>query len=405
MSYSIYSEIVNPNGNLLFTLEQLNHSSYTEKTLPVKCLHCGKIYHISRKDYVDFLYGSNRLKYCSLKCAGLNQRKRVTKPCLNCGKSVTKTEKEAILHPNFFCCKSCAASFNNKRRIRKREVRSQQPKSRDELTSARKKLITTLKKVQKQKIKQEQKLKKHKQHSKRCNVCGQTICQYPDICKSCFLKQHNNPSIATKLVNLGFDLSSIGTPRVYQEVFKMFRILRKLYYKLELSTIDIQKIIKAKSARSVELLFKFAGIVRRSSTQSVRIAYKQGKCHKPQVNSKIPYKQGWHTTWENKQVFYRSSYELNYAKSLDEQQIEYNCESPRIVYFDSQRQTERVAIPDFHLLKTNTIVEIKSSFTYNRQEMIDKSNHYKKLGYNFKLILDHKEYDYCPVVVTKYKIA
>ena len=116
MSYSIYGEIVNPNGNLLFTLEQLNHSSYKEKTLPVRCLHCGKIYYISRKDYVDFLHGSNRLRYCSLKCAGLDQRKRVTKPCLNCGKSVTKTEKEAILHPNFFCCKSCAATYNNKRR-------------------------------------------------------------------------------------------------------------------------------------------------------------------------------------------------------------------------------------------------------------------------------------------------
>lgn len=375
MSKIIYNEIVNPNGNLLFTVEQLNNSTYKEKTLPVRCLNCNKIYYISLKEYRDFINGSTSLKYCSVKCTGEASYTSITKPCLNCGKLTTKKKSAAIKHPNFFCSKSCAASFNNKRRIRKRKVRSQPPKNRDELTSARKKLIKTLKKVQKQKIKQEQKLKKHKQHSKRCNVCGQTICQYPDICKSCFLKQHNNPSIATKLVNLGFDLSSIGTPRVYQEVFKMFRILRKLYYKLELSTIDIQKIIKAKSARSVELLFKFAGIVRRSSTQSVRIAYKQGKCHKPHVNSKIPYKQGWHTTWENKQVFYRSSYELNYAKSLDEQQIEYNCESPRIVYFDSQRQTERVAIPDFHLLKTNTIVEIKSSFTYNRQEMIDKSNH------------------------------
>ena len=44
----------------------------------------------------------------------------------------------------------------------------------------------------------------------------------------------------------------------------------------------------------------------------------------------------------------------------------------------------------------HTIVEIKSTRTYDKQNMIDKSAQYKKLGYNFKLILDHKEYDYCP---------
>ena len=71
-------------------------------------------------------------------------------------------------------------------------------------------------------------------------------------------------------------------------------------------------------------------------------------------------------------------------------------ENFRIEYFDSNQNKFRVAIPDFYLPRTNTIIEIKSTRTYDKQNMIDKSNQYKKLGYKFKLILDHKEYDYCP---------
>jgi hypothetical protein len=37
------------------------------------------------------------------------------------------------------------------------------------------------------------------------------------------------------------------------------------------------------------------------------------------------------------------------------------------------------------------IVEIKSDWTLDIQEMRDKMKAYKDLGYNFKLILEHKE--------------
>ena len=68
-------------------------------------------------------------------------------------------------------------------------------------------------------------------------------------------------------------------------------------------------------------------------------------------------------------------------------------ESLRIRYFDTQRGKERFAIPDFYLPETNTIVEIKGSFTLNEQNMKDKFKKYKELGYNVKLILEHKEID------------
>ena len=40
----------------------------------------------------------------------------------------------------------------------------------------------------------------------------------------------------------------------------------------------------------------------------------------------------------------------------------------------------------------NMIVEIKSTFTYDEQNMKDKVKAYNEQGYNFKLILEHQEY-------------
>lgn len=51
----------------------------------------------------------------------------------------------------------------------------------------------------------------------------------------------------------------------------------------------------------------------------------------------------------------------------------------------------RGAIPDFYIPSTNTIIEIKSSWTLDEQNMKDKMKAYLDLGYNFKLICDHKE--------------
>lgn len=78
---------------------------------------------------------------------------------------------------------------------------------------------------------------------------------------------------------------------------------------------------------------------------------------------------------------------------MDIHKISYTYENLKIKFFDTQKNRYRLAIPDFYLPNTNTIVEIKSSWTLNVQEMKDKVKEYKKLGYAFKLILDHKETD------------
>jgi len=51
--------------------------------------------------------------------------------------------------------------------------------------------------------------------------------------------------------------------------------------------------------------------------------------------TKNQYKSSWHTTWNGKEVYLRSSYELDYAKNLDEKHIDYDVECFHIKYFDS----------------------------------------------------------------------
>ena len=91
-------------------------------------------------------------------------------------------------------------------------------------------------------------------------------------------------------------------------------------------------------------------------------------------------------------MFYRSSYELDYMRMMDDKKIKYRGENYlKFEYYDTQMKKMRIALPDFYLPETNTIVEIKSHWTYDKQNMIDRVAVYKKHGYSFKLILDHKE--------------
>ena len=130
------------------------------------------------------------------------------------------------------------------------------------------------------------------------------------------------------------------------------------------------------------------GIKRRNLTEANLIAWKNGKIS-PQSNSK--FKTSWHLTWDNKYVFLRSSYELKYANELDCKQIIYEVETLKIIYWDSQLCKERIAIPDFYLPETNEIVEIKSNWTFNEQNMKDKFKAYRDFGFKPKLILNFKE--------------
>lgn len=69
-------------------------------------------------------------------------------------------------------------------------------------------------------------------------------------------------------------------------------------------------------------------------------------------------KKGWYESLIAGRVFLDSSYELAYAKYLDENQIKWVRNSKRFCYLDENNK-ERYYIPDFYLIDTEIYIEIK----------------------------------------------
>lgn len=217
---------------------------------------------------------------------------------------------------------------------------------------------------------------------RRCNQCGQEICNKPNICaKGKFFK--------TLITYFGFNGNSIGTLNLYKEYDRIKCILENQYHDLKMSTLDLEKFYILPKNLNMYLILKQLGISTRNwsaAASNAIITKKLSLPHKSNI-----YKCGWHTTWDNNKVFYRSSYELNYCEELDKKFIKYDVENIRIAYWDSQLCKYRIAIPDFYIPIENRIVEIKSKYTLDENNMKDKIIEYKKLGYNFTLLLEGKE--------------
>ena len=218
-----------------------------------------------------------------------------------------------------------------------------------------------------------------------CNSCGgiKGNCIRKDICRKFKI-------FPTLIKYFGFDETTIGTINVYGEYERIKNIIEEDYLDGGLGLPEILEKYEHYDIRNLNKIFKSLGIKTRSISEGLTNSYYTGK---KEVSSSPFYKQGWHTTWNGKKVFYRSSYELNYCNILDDQKIDYEMEELRILYWDTQLQRERVAIPDFHIPEDNMIVEIKGDYTYDKQNMIDRSDMFKKLGYEFKMILEGKEYN------------
>ena len=187
------------------------------------------------------------------------------------------------------------------------------------------------------------------------------------------------------LEKLNFNFSNFD---VFEEYTKLQKLLSHEYLIMFKSMPEIMAEYDIPSSKTLFDLFKMLDIESRSFSECTTLTIANGKWESPPTYA---YHSGWHQTWEDNNVYYRSSYELNYCKILDSQKISYLMEPLRILYYCSENKKYRIAIPDFLLPHHNLIVEIKSNYHLNKINMIDKSNAYKTLGYNFKLILDGKE--------------
>lgn len=100
----------------LYTDDDFNKSKYEDK-LPLKCENCEKIFYITKHrlqspgKWKDKKY--EPYKFCSLKCNGLHNITRITVECKQCEKKFSKTPFQIKKTKNNFCCKSCAAIYNN----------------------------------------------------------------------------------------------------------------------------------------------------------------------------------------------------------------------------------------------------------------------------------------------------
>lgn len=236
----------------------------------------------------------------------------------------------------------------------------------------------------------------------KCKECKEPKCNITGLktseCLNCFFRQNglckNLSGIINRFNNIQsiklfeFNKDTLGTLKVIDEYKRIQSLLYDMYYEQNLSSEDISLLC----GKYVEdIIRKFFKIKFRNLSDSVRNAIKQGKLDLP--NNINQYKAEWHKTWNNKEYFLRSSYETDYANQLDKQHINYEVEELKIKYFDTIQNKYRLAIPDFYLPDFNTIIEVKSWYTLDLQNMKDKAKRYKELGYNFKLILNHKEID------------
>lgn len=241
----------------------------------------------------------------------------------------------------------------------------------------------------KRKISETLKKRNTNKQPKLCKICGgeKGKCLRPEICKHVILSWWNN------FIPFGLDISKIGSKDIYYEYDKTKNLILTEYFDNNLSPAELYKKYNCEKyinhSENILHVIKSFDVGYRGCSEAVVNAFSTGILKMGPI--KTQYKCGWHTTWNNKEVYLRSSYEFDYAKELDEQKIDYDVEGLRIKYWNNQKQEFRCAIPDFYLPETNTIVEIKSNYTFNEDEMVDKFNEYKKLGYNIKLVLEHEE--------------
>lgn len=234
--------------------------------------------------------------------------------------------------------------------------------------------------ITKERIRQSLKGKKYVNYY--CNSCGVEIFnRKAKYCPDC--------SDFWKYKKL-FEKLNIKEDNIKKANRKAIEILKKEYFINKKSSNMIRDEYNIQT-NTLHFFFKKNGVDLKSFSDSQLQSFELGRNTSNYVHPQ--YKNGWHTTWNGKKFYLRSSNEFNYAKLLDSYRIEYEVETKRIRYFDTIENKERIAIVDFYLPKTNTLSEVKSSYTLDLQNMKDKIKAYKKNGYNFKLILDNKETD------------
>ena len=180
------------------------------------------------------------------------------------------------------------------------------------------------------------------------------------------------------------------TARRLDEIAEHVRIL---YKERGLSTLEIKDALDIPLPDGhMPAFVKQLGISRRSLSASLSNAYYRNRINAP-VGSQF-YKSGWHIAWDGSRQFYRSSYELALFNKLDSKEKIYKSEALRIRYYDTNQRKMRTAIPD--LLIDRMLIEVKSDYTFDYQNMCDRFKAYREAGFRPVLVLEGRVWWFYP---------
>ncbi len=229
------------------------------------------------------------------------------------------------------------------------------------------------------------KCKNEKYKNKKCVICGaidKNHCKQPEICK-------HRSSFPRLIKYLGYNSNMLGSEKAYNEYERVRQYVYDLYWNKKMSIQQIANMVGYKSSTGSFAILLSKLIKFRNFKQAAKVAIEVGRF---KITSETKYHCGWHTTWFGAKVYCRSSYEKDFCDELDAKKIQYSMEALAIQYYDTQLQKMRYAYPDFYLPDSNTIVEVKSKWTLDKQNMKDRIAKFLELGYNFDLLYEHKHY-------------
>lgn len=191
------------------------------------------------------------------------------KICRHCGKPIPWEKRNS----NCFCSSSCAASYNNKGKVKN-------PKGIG-LTGGRRtkkanKSITT--------------------ETKLCHICGEENC-----CND-FCKEHNLQQLNGLVKHIGLNETSIGTTRIFSEFNRVRSLVYDLYWNQGYSRQDLGKLFNySYKTMPTNVLTKTLNIPTRSVSEAVSNAILHEKLTVPETNKATGLAknicQEWHTTW------------------------------------------------------------------------------------------------------------
>lgn len=231
-----------------------------------------------------------------------------------------------------------------------------------------------------------------------CLLCGsEDSCNCKDLTNG-----YSNKRFISSVLNplseyFGFDIKTLGTSNFVTEFNRVKSIIDYDYNVLKLSIKEL--FLKYNNYKYITRLVKRLGLSYRDKSETQKVLLlNSGSLNTTMYKNKNwlskQFKTEYHKSWDGNTYFLRSSYEIEYANYLDSKRIKYLVEGLLIKYYDSQKNCYRYAIPDFYLTESNEIHEIKSSWTFDKINMVDKFNEYIKLGYKVKLIYEKSEYSY-----------